>query len=81
MGEFILVWSLYCLSLNDPDCRYAHKSFDTFGECVELLVDKHIEMSQYRHVIFCTDRDYFIELRRKDDKYYYNAPKRNITTE
>ena len=77
MGEFILVWTFYCISEQDPDCRYMHKSFDTFGECVELLAEKNHEMNEWRlpHVIFCTNRDYFIELRMKDDKYRYNAPK------
>ncbi len=75
MGEWILVWTFWCISVDDPECRYMHKSFDTFGECVELLAEKDAEMMDFPHVIFCTKRDYFIELRMKDDKYYYNAPK------
>jgi len=79
VGEWILVWSLYCTAYNEAECRYAHKSYDTFGECVEVLAEKDHEMMDYYHVIFCTKRDYFIKLRKQDDKYYYNAPKRNIT--
>ena len=80
MGEWILVWTFFCLGEHDPECRYMHKSFDTFGECVELLAEKDHDMMDFPHVIFCTKRDYFIELRSKDDKYYYNAPERNSKT-
>ena len=75
MGEWVLVWTFFCISESDPDCRYYHKSFDTFGGCVELLAEKNHDMNGIPHVIFCTDRDYFIELRKKDDKYIYNAPR------
>jgi len=77
IGEWVLVWTFFCLSERDPDCRYMHKSFDTFGECVELLAEKDHDMSMYGipHIIFCTDRDYFTELWKNDDKYRYNAPK------
>ena len=80
MGEWILVWTFWCVSIDDPECRYMHKSFDTFGECVELLAEKDADMMDFPHVIFCTKRDYFIELRMKDDKYYYNAPERDSKT-
>lgn len=82
MGEWILVWTFFCPPSLDAlgDCRYMHKSFDTFGECVELLAEKHHEMMDFPHRIFCTNRDYFIELRMKDDKYRYNAPERDSKT-
>lgn len=81
MNEWILVWTFFCLSEKDPNCRYMHKSYETFGECVEVLAERDHDMMDIPHIIFCTKRDYFIELRMKDDKYRYNAPKRNFTIE
>jgi len=77
MGEWVLVWTFFCTPQIDAigECRYMHKSFDTFGECVELLAEKDADMMDFPHIIFCTKRDYFIELRKQDDKYLYNAPK------
>lgn len=76
MGEWILIWTLFCKQDFDPDCKYYHKSNLVFSECVEILAEKDHLMSHgldyyMPHVIYCTDDPtYRDKVREHNSKYF-----------
>lgn len=76
MGEWILIWTLFCKADMDPECKYYHKSYLTFSECVEMLVEKdHLlsyGMDYYvPHVIYCTDDTKYRDKVRAHNRKYF----------
>lgn len=76
MGEWILIWTLFCKQDFDPTCKYYHKSDLTYSKCVELLAEKDHWMSYgtdyyMPHIIYCTDDPALREKVRDHNRKYF----------
>ena len=76
MGEWILIWTLFCKQDMSPDCKYYHKSNLTYSECVEMLAEKDDKMRYgydyyVPHFIYCTDDPKEREKVREHNRKYF----------